>query len=167
MHSKHRFSPVCLTTRHARSSLATFINGGRTKGASEQVRIMLIEERGSPQDMHKARWLHSSMEAEWKELLNKCESCSLKSVAVTVAGHALQRGEPPTQPQLPPYNQPRRSSPNKPQVCRGGAQPRKKRIHQSSTTEGTKKKYHYPENRDNQALTVTQLSRQMCAFSGH
>ncbi len=139
MHSKHRFSLVCLTTRHARSSLAASINGGRTKGASGQVRIMLIEERGSPQDTHEARWLHPSMEAGQKELLDKCESCSLKRVVVTVAGHALQQGEPPTQPQLPPYIQPRRSSPNKPQVCRGGAQPRKKRIHQISTTEGIKR----------------------------
>ncbi len=137
MHSKHRFSPACLTTRYARSSLAASIKGGRTKGASEQVRIMLNEERGSPQDTHEARWLHPSREAGQKELQDKCESCSMKSVVVTVAGHALHRGEPPTQLQLPPYIQPRRSSANKPQVCRGGAQPRKKRIHQISTTEGT------------------------------
>ncbi len=47
-------------------------------------------------------------------------------------------GEPPTQPQLPPYIRPRTSSPNKLQVCRGGAQPQEKRINQISTT-GDKK----------------------------
>ncbi len=102
--------------------------------------------------MHEARWLHSSMVAGRKELLTKCGSCSSKSVVVvvvTVVGHALKRVEPPTQPQLPPYNHFKASLLNKPQVGRGGAQPREKRINQISTTrEKLKKKYQYPRNND-------------------
>ncbi len=79
---------------------------------------MLIEERGSPQDTHEARWLHPSMEAGRKELLNKCESCSLKSVRGSNCGRT-RAAESPTQPQLPPYIQPRRSSARSLQVCRG------------------------------------------------
>ncbi len=80
----------------------------------------------------------------------------MKSMVVTVAGHALHRGKLPTQPQLPPYIQPRRLSANKPQVCRGGAQPRKKRIATPNQyNRGDNKTYQYPQNRDNQALTVT------------
>ncbi len=92
------------------------------------------------------------MVAGRKEHLNKCGSCSLKSVVVTGRTRAAT-GEPPTQ--LPPYIRPRTSSPNKLQVCKGGAQPQEKRINQISTTGGTKNKYQYPQNRDNKALTVT------------
>ncbi len=52
-------------------------------------------------------------------LLNKCESCSLKSVVVTVAGPHCTGESPQHNHNFHLNIQPRRSSANKPQVCKG------------------------------------------------